>query len=61
MPLQTFADTWYGMTIILFLYCVIYSMGISTWVMTPVTEPVKLQLIAANLSLVAAGTATVES
>lgn len=61
MPLQSFADTWYGMTIILFLYCVIYSMGISTWVLTPVTEPVKLQLIAANLSLVAAGTATTAS
>lgn len=61
MPLQAFADTWYGMTIILFLYCVIYSMGISTWVLTPVTEPVKLQLITANLALVAAGTATVES
>lgn len=61
MPLQSFADTWYGMTIILFLYCVIYSMGISTWVLTPVTEPVKLQLIAANLAMVAAGTATVSS
>lgn len=58
MPLQNFADTWYGMTIILFLYCVIYSMGISTWVLTPVTEPVKLALIAENLALVAAGTAT---
>lgn len=58
MPLQSFADTWYGLTIIMFLYCVIYSMGISTWVLTPVTEPVKLQLIAANLSMVAAGTAT---
>lgn len=58
MPLQSFAGTWYGLTIIMFLYCVIYSMGISTWVLTPVTEPVKLQLIAANLAMVAAGTAT---
>lgn len=58
-PLQNFANTWYGMTIILFLYCFIYSMGISTWVLTPVTEPVKLAGIATNLSLVAAGTATV--
>ena len=58
-PLQSFANTWYGMTIILFLYCFIYSMGISTWVLTPVTEPVKLAGIATNLSLVAAGTATV--
>lgn len=58
MPLQNFADTWYGLVIILFLYCVIYSMGISTWVLTPVTEPVKLTLIADNLAMVAAGTAT---
>ncbi len=59
MPLQNFADTWYGLTIILFLYCVIYSMGISTWVLTPVTQPVKLAFIAENLALVAAGTATI--
>lgn len=59
MPLQNFADTWYGLTIILFLHCFIYSMGISTWVLTPVTEPVKLAFIAENLALVAAGTATV--
>jgi len=58
-PLQNFANTWYGMTIILFLYCFIYSMGISTWVLTPVTEPVKLATITNNLALVAAGTATV--
>lgn len=60
-PLGKFANTWYGMTIILFLYCVIYSMGISTWVLTPMSEPVKLQNIAMNLSLVAAGTATVQN
>lgn len=59
MPLGLFADTWYGMTIILFLYCVIYSMGISTWVLTPMSQPLKLQFIAANLAMVAAGTATV--
>ena len=58
MPLGLFADTWYGMTIILFLYCVIYSMGISTWVLTPMSQPLKLQFIAANLAMVAAGTAT---
>lgn len=57
-PLGAFANTWYGMTIILFLYCVIYSMGISTWVLTPMSQPVKLQNIAMNLALVAAGTAT---
>jgi PTS system cellobiose-specific IIC component len=57
-PLGAFANTWYGFTLILFLYCFIYSMGISTWVLTPMAQPVKLQNIAANLALVAAGTAT---
>ena len=36
-------------------------MGISTWVLTPVAQPVKLASIAANIALVAAGTATVEN
>ena len=58
MPLQSVLNTWYGLVLISFLMCLIYSMGISTWVLTPVSEPVKLQLIAANLALVAAGTAT---
>lgn len=48
-----------GFVIFSVLYCFIYSMGISTWVLTPVSEPVKLAVIAANLELVAAGTATV--
>ena len=34
-------------------------MGISSWVLTPVTQPIKLTSIASNLALVAAGTATV--
>ena len=33
-------------------------MGISSWVLTPVTEPVKLASITANIALAAAGTAT---
>ncbi len=57
-PLGKFANTPGGFILILFLYTFIYSMGISTWVLTPMSEPIKLQSIAANLSLVAAGTAT---
>jgi len=57
-PLQAFCQTWYGFTLLMFLYCFIYSMGISSWVLTPVSEPVKLSAITANLALVAAGTAT---
>ena len=59
MPLQSILNTPAGFVISATLYCFIYSMGISTWVLTPVTEPVKLAVIAANLELVAAGTATV--
>lgn len=57
-PLQNFCQTWYGFTLLMFLYCFIYSMGISSWVLTPVAQPVKLAAITANLALVAAGTAT---
>ena len=58
MPLQNFLQTWYGFTFFMFLTCFIYSMGISSWVLTPVSEPVKLAAITANLGLVTAGTAT---
>ncbi len=59
MPLATLANTWYGFILICFIYTFIYSMGISSWVFTPVTQPVMLTSVAANLALVAAGTATV--
>lgn len=58
MPLQGVLNTWYGFILINFFTCFIYSMGISSWVLTPVTEPVKLASIAANIALAAAGTAT---
>ena len=61
MPLQSFLNTWYGFTFMAFLQCFIYSMGISGWVLTPVGQPVRLAGIAANLAMVAAGTATVAS
>lgn len=59
MPLQGVMNTWYGFILINFLTVFIYSMGISSWVLTPVTEPVKLAAITANIAMVAAGTATV--
>lgn len=58
MPMQNFLQTWYGFTFFMFLTCFIYSMGISSWVLTPVNEPVKLAAVTANLGMVAAGTAT---
>lgn len=58
MPLQNIVNTPVGFVITCFMSAFIYSMGISCWVLTPATEPIKLANIAANLSLVAAGTAT---
>ncbi len=58
MPLQNFLNTWYGFTFFMMFTCFIYSMGISSWVLTPIGEPVRLATIAANLALVSAGTAT---
>lgn len=59
MPLGTLANTWYGFILMCFITCFIYSMGISSWVLTPATEPVKLASITANIAMVTAGTATV--
>ena len=59
MPLQSILNTWYGFILSGMIYCFVYSMGISSWVLTPATEPVKLATIAQNLALVTAGTATV--
>lgn len=54
-PLASGADTIYGFTFILFLDCFIYSMGISGWVLAPVTQPLMLGGIAANVAAIAAG------
>ena len=59
MPLQNIYNTPGGFILGTFIHTFIYSMGISGWVLTPVEQPVKMAGIAANLALVAAGTATV--
>lgn len=59
MPLQDFIDTWWGFTLFFMIDTFIYSMGISSWVTTPISTPLKLAAITANLGFVAAGTATV--
>ena len=61
MPLQSALTSPVGFVFFCFLKCFIYSMGISTWVLTPVDEPVKLAVITANLELVAAGVATYQN
>lgn len=57
-PLQYFSQTWYGFTLINFLSCFLYSMGISVWVLNSVVKPCRQIAIVENLALVAAGTAT---
>lgn len=58
MPLQNGLNTLPGFTFFMFFTCFIYSMGISSWVLTPIGQPVRLASITTNLALVAAGTAT---
>ncbi len=54
-PLAKGANTIYGFTFLLFIDCFIYSMGISGWVLTPITQPIMLSGIAANALAVTAG------
>jgi len=59
MPLSDFIQSPIGFVAVMFIYCFLYSMGISSWVLTPVTQPVFLAGITANIALAGAGTATV--
>ncbi|AZO94106.1 PTS transporter subunit EIIC [Halocella sp. SP3-1] len=47
-PITNFAYTMPGFMLINFLYVFLYSMGISTWVMAPITKPIFLTAITAN-------------
>lgn len=58
MPLSTFIQSPFGFILVMFIYCFLYSMGISSWVLTPVTSPVFLAAITANIAMAQAGTAT---
>ncbi|MDR2868953.1 MAG: PTS transporter subunit EIIC [Deferribacteraceae bacterium] len=54
-PLTNFAETLPGFVLIYFLFCFFYSMGISTWMMYPIVNPIAMAGIAANTALVAQG------
>lgn len=54
-PLQSFTETFWGFLAIDLITIMLYSMGISAWVLTPITTPIKLAAITAN----AAGAANV--
>ena len=49
-PLSGILESPLGFALIMFIYCFLYSMGISSWVLTPVTAPVLLAAITANLN-----------
>lgn len=48
MPLANVIETPWGFVLISFITSFIYTMGISSWVLTPVTKPVFLAAITAN-------------
>lgn len=57
MPLANLMESPFGFVAIMFLYTFLYSMGISSWVLTPVTQPVLLAAITANIALASSGSA----
>ncbi|MEI2466911.1 PTS sugar transporter subunit IIC [Niallia taxi] len=48
MPLANIIETPWGFVLVSFITCFLYTMGISSWVLTPVTKPVFLAAITAN-------------
>ncbi len=61
MPLNKIVETPFGFALLMFIYTFLYSMGISSWVMTPVTKPVMLAAITANIAGTAANLVTSET
>jgi len=57
MPIQSFANTLPGFVLLMFIVSFFYSLGISSWVLTPVTQTIYMSSIAANSAAVAAGQA----
>lgn len=49
MPLQDVVETPWGFALMLFVFCFLYSLGISSWVLTPVFTPILLAAITANV------------
>ncbi|PKG24746.1 PTS sugar transporter subunit IIC [Niallia nealsonii] len=61
MPLASIMESPWGFPLIMFITCFLYTMGISTWVLTPVTKPVFLAAITANATAGAANLVTSET
>ncbi|MBV7509507.1 PTS transporter subunit EIIC [Bacillus sp. sid0103] len=61
MPLAKVMESPWGFALIMFITCFLYTMGISTWVLTPVTKPVLLAAITANATAGASNLVTSET
>lgn len=61
MPLASITESPWGFPLIMFITCFLYTMGISTWVLTPVTKPVLLAAITANATAGATNLVTSET
>lgn len=57
-PLGTVLQTPYGFVATMFVFVFLYSMGISSWVLTPVITPALLAAITQNISLMQGGAVT---
>lgn len=49
-PLQGFSEIFWGFLALNLIQTILYSMGISAWVMTPITAPIMLSAIEANMA-----------
>lgn len=54
-PLSGALQTLPGFMLIMVIFCFFYSMGISSWVFTPIVTPLLIQAVNENAKLVAAG------
>ena len=60
-PLGNLLATPYGFVLLVFIDCFLYSMGISTWVLTPIITPIYLMNITGNVELFQTGMANYET
>jgi PTS system cellobiose-specific IIC component len=54
-PLTNIAESFAGFVLIYFIMCFLYSLGISTWITTPILQPIMFAGIQANMDAIAAG------
>ncbi len=54
-PLSYISQSFWGVVILSFLFVFLYSFGISTWVLNPITFPIMVKAIADNANLVEKG------